>query len=323
MESRASVDNFRERVYRIPANLDRKFVFTEVAYCTKYLHLEKQYMEKVVNTVGALERFYRTSAQSFLNNSDIKARVPPDLPQTGDYQQFLLARQRMCQRYVEMAAKLKTVQDQEFTQLTKFYDDSRKQFKIDLKNLEAMLKPSLEALYQSMSGYDKYFKQLQSQSVMKEAAQARKAVNSLDEKLGRVQNYYAEFHRKFVEYCAARQPIFNKVEFTVLSVNDNINALLMNVGAIEGIPRTEPGQGLTASDSREDLRDLWDEEEDAKEPAPFALRTLHALKIGDSTIQRDEKVTLLEYRGDIWKVRDANGKTWCIPQIYLGPDGGK
>jgi post-segregation antitoxin (ccd killing protein) len=249
----------------------------------------------------------------------LKSQFPKDLPATSGVRLFLNIRLKQAERFLEIAQQISAIQTTELLELNTSFSGTRKRLKVDLKNLEQMLRPPLDSLHSSISGYDKYFKQLQLQLVNPQ--QARRAVDSLDEKLGRVQNYYAEFHRKFVEYCAAREPIFQHIESAVNAVNASLEEAILKVARIDGVVVASLGETALEPEAPKPARDLWDEEEEANEPKPpFYVRLTQTVTAGALSLTREDRLVLIEAVGNKWKVQDATGKIWTVPQTSLNPE---
>jgi hypothetical protein len=137
-----------------------------------------------------------------------------------------------------------------------------------------VIQPSLDNLYTSISGYDRYFKQLQ--QCYTNQAQAGKAVQSPDEKLGRVHNSYLAFHIKFVEYCAAREALFLQIETAVAGANVKLMGLLRILNDVDEIvlgdladkPEADFAVGEEAA-----VSEPWPEEEEKDQTEhPFRVK---------------------------------------------------
>jgi hypothetical protein len=316
-----------DRVYRIPARLDQKGVFTEVTYVISYLKSEKKFLDRSFDLVTAVERFYRSSAQAFIATVDVKSPIPLDLPLTSGFVAFGQIRLNHCDRLLEIAQRIAAMLSTEFTHLRTSFDTSSKQVKIELKNLQTIVQAPLDNLYASLSGYDKYFKQLQ-QCYMN-PGQAGKAVKNLDEKLARVQNNYAVYHRRFVDYVSARDPIFASVESLVRGTNITLNDLFRILSDIDGIAigdladapalRLSARRESDAAAAPPEMPEMWIEEEEEGE-TPFTVKLAQPLLVGGVSLPINYPFTVVDSRGRMWTLKDRAGKNWTIPQMYLTPE---
>jgi hypothetical protein len=305
-----------DRVYRIPARLDQKGVFTEVTYVLSYLKSETNFLNRCIDLVTALERSYRSSAQSFIAAADMKSPIPLDIPLTNDFVQFRQIRLNYSDRLLEIAQRISAMLSTEFAHIRTSFDVSSKQIKADLKNLQAIVQTPLDNLYASISGYEKYFKQLQ-QCYMN-PAQAGKAVKNLDEKLARVQNTYSVYHRRFVDYVSAREPLFTFVESVVRGTNETLTDVLSILSNVDGILIRD----LAAAPSSPEpalAPETWAEEEEESE-TPFAVKLSQPLIVGGAPLPVNHPFTVVDSCGRMWTLRDRAGKTWTIPQMYLTPE---
>ena len=306
-------------VYRIPKDLDKKNVFAELNYLFEYLSKEKKFVKQVFDTVSSLEKFYRASAQSLTKETESKLIVAKELPETTQFRVFLQIRLNEAARFLDIAQQIQRVLKDDFTTTKSTFDKNRKQLKTELKNLKAIIAEPFAVLDASSNGYEKYFKQLQQQSAKPE--QIAKAINSLDEKLARVHQNYVTFHRKFVEYCDKREPLFARIEVLVRRANEILSELLQKVSKIDGIIVGDLMDSVDASKFTEKQSDQFEEEEESYEPSgTFFVKLTHTVKVGMTELMSGERFSVAEAKGDVWKLADITGKIWQIPQIYLEPD---
>ena len=307
-------------VYRIPKNLDKKNVFAELNYLFAYLSKEKKFVKQVFDTVSSLEKFYRASAQTLTKETESKLVVARELPETTQFKVFLQIRLNEAARFLDIAQKIQQVLKDDFASTKTTFDKNRKQLKTEMKNLKRIIDEPLSVLYASTTGYDKYFKQLQQQQGAK-PEHVGKAIYSLDEKLSRVHQNYVAFHRKFVEYCQVREPLFAKIEVLVRRANDIFGELLQKVSKIDGIIVGDLMDSVDASQFVDDVQMLSDEEEEpCEQHGTFYVKMTRNIKSGMSELLEGERLAVVDANGDVWQLMDNIGKAWSIPQMYLEPD---
>jgi hypothetical protein len=233
--------------------------------------------------------------------------------------QFIGLRAAEAQKFLSIAQEIAAIQTGVLADLRSGFTMRRKQLKTDLRTLESLLRPPLDALHSSISGYDRYFKQLQKELVNPQ--QARRAVEALDEKLGRVQNYYAEFHRTFVEYCTAREVTFAQIESAVKILNGALSDAIQKVGLIDGAVVAVTTEPIPIEEGPPpDLGDDGDEVEEPTGPFYVKLRNEVTADAGAVSLKRDDRCLVVEAIGNKWKVQDSTKRIWTIPQQYLVPD---
>jgi hypothetical protein len=313
-----------DRVYRIPSHLDQKVILVEINDLFSYLREEQKFITETLEVVAALERFYRSSAQSFINTRDSTAVIPADLPLTTGFKTFRQTRLNFSDRWLEVATRISAMLNSEFRRLNSNFEATSKQLKTDLKNVQSILQSPLDNLVTSIAGYQKYFKQLQ--QFYMNPAQAGKAVKSLDEKLSRVNNSYLIFHQKFVDYCAARDPVFTQIDMVVRTTNSTLMDLLGILSEVDSIvvgDLADPPERRfsAAQDEATDLpNDQWPEEEEEIE-TPFQVKLSQPLNVAGVLMPVNNPFLVVDSSGMLWKLKDKTGRPWSIPQIYLTPDG--
>jgi hypothetical protein len=310
-----------DTVYRLPQFQDQKCTIPDFTYLNSYLKAEKQFVARTVDLVIALERFYRASAQGFIS-SDSKSPIAEDLPLTSAFSSFRQVRLRLSDRFLDIATRISKMLNSEFYRLRSDFDAAAKQLKTELSRLQSMIQTPLENMTASIAGYDKYFKQLQ--QCYLNPVQAVKAINALDEKLGRVHSSYLVFHRRFVDYCAAREPLFAEIEAIVKRENETLTDLLKILSSVDGIvvgdleDTMSEGFSGVAEDEKEKELDIWTDEEEEGE-CVFQVKLVQNLNVNGVDLPVNSPFTVLDSRGDVWELRDRTGEEWFIPQMYLAP----
>jgi hypothetical protein len=315
-----------DRVYRIPARFDQKVVLVEFNYLLSYLRNEKKFISMTLDHVSALEHSYRTHALAFMNAADAKTPIQSDLPQTDGFRAFQDVRLKFSDRLLDVATRISALLNTGFHHEKSKFETASNQLTTELKNLQSGLQSPLDTLFTSIAGYDKYFKQLQQcYSATAHPSKATKAVQSLDEKLARVRNTYSIFHRKFVDYCAAREPLFTQIETVVATANVKLADLLGIVSQVDAIvlgdlaEAPEKRISLVEEEPSALPSDQLPEEEDEPE-TPFQVKLSQPLNVDSVLLPINYPFAVVDSTGKMWQLRDKAGKVWIIPQIYLVPE---
>jgi hypothetical protein len=164
----------------------------------------------------------------------------------------------------------------------------------------------LKTELRSLGGYDHFFRQLQ--QFLPVPQQVGRAVLALDEQLERIWGSYAAFHQRWLEYCAAKEPIFAMVH----AVADRSNAQVRRIlGAVVALDGGAVGDLRATFDLDRPQQDPPDspEEEDTDE-APFHVGLSQPVSIGDVTLKINTQFVVIDAAGDRWKVRDKMDRVW-------------
>jgi hypothetical protein len=272
--------------------------------------------------ISSLERFYRSSAQTFISATEMQTEVFPDLPVASGFRRFRQTRLNQARRFFDIAQRIAGLLNTDIVQVTAAFKTMSVQITADLSKLQALVQAPLDGLYASISGYDKYFKQLQQCNV--NSQQAVRALRALDEKLVRIRNNHFLFHRKFIEYCAMRESVFMSVQNLVNSTNTRMLGILSCVSDIDGPVLGDLNDTVSTRLSQDDqqIDTTWPEEEELEETEPpFLVRLVEPLSIGGVLLPVNLQLIVLESRGKIWRLKDDQRNcTWLIAQQFLLAD---
>jgi hypothetical protein len=311
-----------DRLYRVPCRLDQKTTLPEITYLFAYLSDEKKFLSGVYSIISSLERFYRSSAQTFISATEMQTESFPDLPVASGFRRFRQTRLNQARRFFDIAQRIAGVLNTDIVQVTAAFKTMSVQITADLTKLQMLVQSPLDGLYASISGYNKYFKQLQQCNV--NSQQAVKSLRALDEKLVRVRNNHCVFRHKFLEYCGMRESVFMSVQSLVNSTNTRMMGILSCVSDIEGPVLGDlscsVSQRLSLEEQQVDT--TWPEEEELEETEPpFLVRLGEPLSIGGVLLPVNLQLTVLESRGRIWKLKDDKRNCiWLIAQDFLLAD---
>jgi hypothetical protein len=267
----------------------------------------------VCEFVASLEKFYRMSAQSF---PDTKFDIPGDLPGTSSFHLFRRVRVAHADRLSSISQGLAALSASDLSGLNAWFNNMRHHLETELQSLASPVASALEALTGSLGGYDRFFRQLQ--QFLPVPQQAGRAVRALDEQLGRIWKSYADFHQFWLEYCAAKEPIFAMVHAAADRSNAQIGRILGAVAALDGGAVGDLRATFNLDEPQQDQPES-PEEEDTDE-APFHVVLSQSVSIGDVILKINTQFVVTDAAGDRWKVTDKMGRVWIIPQICLAAD---
>ncbi|OHT04260.1 hypothetical protein TRFO_28313 [Tritrichomonas foetus] len=320
--------SFQTLLCKIPRNLDQKQIFVEIRFTSQFLKTYKKYIFHVYDIISSLERSYRSAASTFLSAIQKTNSISNGLPNSNLIMAYVNSHEKRVAKLNQRAALLQSLLNEPFAKLKTNLTHQKKQLKIDLKNLKSLIQSSLDDLYKSINGYDKYFIMLQktsSNSAYQSAAipskEQMKAITKLDEKLARTQTAYNIFHQKFAEYCRLRDIIFGKIDKLVFDTSEELKNIINHATRVDSsfLDEFEFNQPKIEVD----LSSCFDEDEnseDENEQTFFFVNPEFPIVCGDTTLSPNETLAVMEAVGDMWTVHDRAGKQFLVPAKHLCPN---
>ena len=315
--------SFQTLLCKIPQNLDQKQIFVEIKFTSEFLTQFKKYIFHVFDIFAAIEKSYRQAANTFTSAIQKTTTISNGLPDSNIVLSFVNSHERRVEQLNKRAYKFANIQNNQFLKLKNNFHARKKQLSSDLQKLKSFVQPSLDDLYKSLNGYDKYFNLLQKSVTNPNPAQQIKAITQLDEKLSRTQYNYNNFHQKFGEYCKRRDQIFGDIDKlvaeTIAELNDIIRqAMEIDKGLIEEID-------FNQSNVEVNLSNFWtetlDEEvmKNTNSNSDFYVTPEKEIKTDKGIISPGEVLKVIEANGDYWLVQSKANEKFEVPSKHLKP----
>ena len=312
--------SFQTLLCKIPKNIDTKQIFVEIKFVSGFLNQYKKYLNYAYEFINVIEKSYRSAATSLESMSEKCSVISNDLPESNIFSSYVTSHKKRSKILLDRANALAELQKKSFKTLIESFDLRRKSFEARLSNLKQLVQPSLDDIYKSLNGYDKYFTKLQ-QSVSAQQSQNylqqfQKAITKLDEKLTRTQTNYNCFHTKFAEYCSDRDIIFGEIDKLIADTSEELKniiqkASLIDKGYIEPINFNQPKIEV-------DISSCWNETKDeTPKTDKFTVTLLSNILCGETKLNVNDTFTVVEAKGDYWTIEDENHNKWEVPSDNL------
>ncbi|KAH0789197.1 hypothetical protein GPJ56_006867 [Histomonas meleagridis] len=310
---------FRTSLCKIPVNLDQRVFLDELNYIKEFLKKDKIFYTSFFDTITSIEQYYKSTSLA-LENAFPNSSKLPRVPDRPAFRTFVKKRKQHAKKLLELSQNFANLSQNRIAPLRKEYSDEYNKLKSDLTRLKNIVAQSLQDLYRSLNGYNKYFSALQ-QSQGGNTQSIVKALSQLDDKLYRVQKQYVLFHLQFLEYCEKRDPVFAEVDSFTKKIADDLYNLMVEADKIDNsffndeINRSNPLNPTTGFIEG----DIWDEKEEEHTEKPFKVKLTKEIVYEGETKTTFIIFNLLDSRGDYWKIEDSSGKIITVPCNLLCP----
>jgi hypothetical protein len=316
---------FRGSLWKIPTDFTKKVDLPELGYAEQYLKEQKNIIQQLDDTLSALEKSYRSQANTFNTSSPIPSSIRCSTPEAALLHHFAETRTVLAARFSNYAVQLSTLRTSRLSPLRDGFNFHSKTISAELGRLRSILADPIEKVGTVCKAHEKLIGALSGLCIKAGRSPTappnlQRAVAEFDDRLDKANIQYLQFRSKFMEYCRARDPLFEQIDTLATETAKGLRAIIADAWAID--------EAVVGAEKRDQfverpasfLPNFATDDEPVRPAGNFRVTIDRPVEVAPSrTITGDDTYVLVDASGDDWQIRDAAGNVWSVPAECIVP----
>ena len=194
-------------LWKVPSFIDSEDNFNELKYLIEFINNEQSFSIMIDDTLLTLEKSYKNFSNLFSSGLPKMSSIKLNTLESQYFRSFLRNKISQSDLYESYSKQYSLLRNNYSNQLKENYKIKCKSFLNLLNNLHSNLLNPLNLLKKSIQGYPKYFNKIIQllQNNLKitsvQEIQIQKALLNLENKMNKIQDYYNDYHKSYINYC--------------------------------------------------------------------------------------------------------------------------